>query len=41
MKRVSVHLPSRASDSKTVPLLNSWMSQWKLEYGQLAIPHEI
>lgn len=41
-KRLFINLPSRTSDSRqrTAPLLNSQMTQWKLEFGKLIIPHK-
>ena len=41
-KRLFINLPSRTSDSRQriAPLLNSQMTQWKLEFGELFIPHK-
>lgn len=41
-KKFFINLPSRTSDGRLriVPLLNSRMTQWKLEFGKFIIPHE-
>ena len=42
LKEMGINLPSRTSDSRQriAPLLNSQMTQWKLEFGKLIIPHK-
>lgn len=41
-KKFFINLPSRTSDGRLriVPLLNSRMTQWKLEFGKFITPHE-